>query len=241
MLLTPLDADQTASLFAGKIRRKEQFFYLRYGDGALECIHRLGRGRTCDGEYYSAELGRALHDSWDQIVKGPNVYVGDWFSASHGDDPSNLYAEEYLELVGGNTARLRFVHFEALLLMRESERLLDFYRAIRADTRRKLYVGPLENMPGADLLNADYMAIPMQNLFAQLDEVERRLQDREYEVMIWGAGMAGSILAERAFFEHPDRTFINIGSGLDPLFRGKSRSQQLPPDRARAFMAEFLK
>lgn len=237
-MLTCFTADETAALFARKLRRQEQFFFLRYGDGALECIHGLGRGRTCDGEAYSVELGRALVDAWNDITNGPNVYVGDWLSASFDGDLSTAYEQQYLELVG--IRPIRFVHFEGLLMMRESESLLEFYRAVREDSRRKLYVGPAECAAGADLLKADFFEVPLHDLFAHVEDIGKRLVKAEFDVLVWGAGMAGSIPVADAFFEHRDRTFINIGSGLDPLYRGKTRSQQISKERALAFMAEFL-
>ncbi len=237
--ITNLSADQTAALFAAKLRAREQFFFIRYGDGAIECIHERGRGRTCDGEKYSGQLGDALLDSWDRVLdNGAGVHVGDWLSASFDGDYSSAYEIEYRELLSDRHPVM--VHFEGLLLMRESAALVDFYRAVREDPRPKLFMGPRANAGAAGLLGADFLEVPMVDLFARVGDITHELRRHPFEILLWGAGMAGTIPAERIFAEHPDRTFINLGSALDPLFRGKSRSQQISPARARALFGELL-
>ena len=60
---TALSADESAALLTWKIRRQEPFFFVRYGDGAIECLKDRG-GQTCDGERYSLELAEGLLSAW---------------------------------------------------------------------------------------------------------------------------------------------------------------------------------
>jgi hypothetical protein len=237
--LSTFTADETAAMFARKIRRREQFVFLRYGDGALECINGLGRGKTCDGEKYSDILGVQLLYAWDRILtEGGNVYVGDWLSASFQAHDKTQYAEEYMRLIG--THAPKFVHFEALLLMRESKELLDFYRAVRTDPRRKIFTGPAECEPAAELMGARFLQVPMTGLFEEVQHITEILMAQSFDVLLWGAGMASSIVVANLVEQHPERTYINIGSAMDPLFRGKTRARQLTQRQARELFADLL-
>lgn len=237
-----LSADASAVLLTAKIRAREPFYFLRYGDGALECM--LGRpGGTCDGERYTAELGLALVRAIRQVIASETLWLGDWMSASF--DPSTeatRYRELYEALIVG--ARNPLLHFEALLLMRESEALVDFYRAIKEDPRRKVFIGPQSCAGAAKMLDADHCIVPitpdLHRYFEQAstmrlwDAVERE------EILLYGAGMAAHPQVVECWKRRPDLTYVNLGSAMDPLFRGATRRQQISRDRARALFRELL-
>jgi hypothetical protein len=232
-----LTADQSAAFLASKIRQKEPFFFLRYGDGALECI-RGDPGMTCDGEDYSRELGAELLAAWRITCGAPTVYIGDWLSASFDrKTAATRYTVEYAELIGDT--KPNWLHFEALLLMRESNTLLNFYRAVRDDSRKKLFMGHPLNAGAAELLGAEFLEAPAAHLFERRAELFDELLRRDFDILLYGAGMAGNIPAIRCWERYPDRTYIALGSALDPLFRGRTRSQQLLPGRAETMFARL--
>lgn len=237
---TKLDADQSAALLAGKIREREPFFFIRYGDGALECIYDVV-GRTCDGEIYSKALGDALLDSWISLVTGSRggVYVGDWFSASFDTKTERTrYADRYAALIGEDAPQ--WLHFESLLLQRESSAVVDFYRAVKEDPRDKVFMGPLECARAAKMLGARHLITPMvANLHAHFEQ-GRPLADFEFDVLLYGAGLAGNVAAVRCWERHPERTYVHLGSALDPLVWRRSRQQQLAPARAKELFADLL-
>lgn len=232
-----LSADQSASFLAGKLRRQERFSYWRFGDGFLECV--AGKsGATCDGEPYSPALAAQLMRCWRDICDGgEDVYLGDWQSASFSGprDPAR-YADQHRALIGER--RLNWLHFEALLLMRESAALADFYRAVREDPRKKLFMGPAGNRGACVLLNAEFLETPMRNLGYCVGNLTEQLLASDFEVLLFGAGMAGNIPAVSCWKRHPERTYISLGSAMDTLFRGRSRQQQLPSARARELMQQ---
>ncbi len=232
-LRSTLSADDSALYMTSLLRGGRPFLFLRYGDGAIECIFGLGRGQTCDHEPYTQELGAALLEVWDSCVGAPNVYVGNWLSASFGNDRSTEYASEYAQLLGKRDPH--FLHFESLLLTRPSQALLEFYRGVKQDTRRKVYLGPAEHAQGARALGCRHVITPMSGLFAQVDRLTGQLAGMDFDVLLWAAGMAGSIPVIRSWQKHPERTYINLGSALDPLYRGRTRSGQLTQHQARQF------
>jgi hypothetical protein len=233
-----VNADTSATILAAEIRARDPFFFVRYGDGALECI-RGKRGQTCDREAYSDFLGAELRRCWESVVNGPNTFVGDWLSASFDSlSEHSRYAEDYAELVGD--ADPTWLHFEALLLMRESAALVDFYRAVKEDPRRKMFMGPAGNAGAARMLGAEFIETPMENLLAHTGALTDELITRDFDVLLYGAGMAGNIPAIQCWERFPERTYVNLGSAMDPLFRGRSRRQQIPADRARRLFSDLL-
>lgn len=233
-------ADESAAFLAGKLRAQEPFFFVRYGDGALECMMHH-RGMTCDREFYTEKLAAELWTAWQVLSRGQNVFVGDWLSASF--DAGSLHARyewDYAKLLG--KWKPEFLHFEALLLMRESAELVDFYRAVKEDPRKKLYMGPVECRGAAAMLGAEHLVTPMHDLLGHVDRLTKELEQREFDVLLYGAGMAGNIPAVRNWWKHQQhRTYINLGSAMDVLFmRHKTRRQQISPERARVLFKELL-
>lgn len=231
-LTTTPSADASAALLTEHLNRREPFFYVRYGDGAIECMFRPDKRHTCDGEVYSPELAAALGDAWTDLaagaMAGASIYAGDWQSASFGNgSPMNRELEAWSKIIHG--APFKWIHFEALLLMRESRALVDFYRAVRADYRRKVYIGPVKNAGAARLLKAFHLVTPMvPDLITRRAEILAGLDAFAPHVVLYGAGMAGNVIAVDDWKRHPERTYISIGSALDPLFGNKTRAQQLP-------------
>jgi hypothetical protein len=238
--------DRSADCLRNLIVTKNPFIFVRFGDGALECIS--GKpGHTCDGEVYSSDLGNELVRVWKLLFTRPRVFLGDWFSASFSpESPHGLYRSEYQALI--ELGRMNgdqypnWIHFEALLLMRESESLVEFYRAVRKDPRRKLLMGPEAWRPASHVLQCDFLGIPVTpNLFKNyLAEIKSELNNREFDALLYGAGMAGNIPVIDHWSEHPEKTYVNLGSALDPVYRGRSRRQQLSTDRAQKLFESIV-
>jgi hypothetical protein len=238
-----LSADESALFLAGKLRRQEPFSFWRFGDGFLECVAGK-KGGTCDGEQYDPALAEKLWSCWLSIVgqtNGAPAYLGDWRSASFAGarDPAR-YSDQYAAMIeDAGLESWQFLHFEALLLMRETPALIDFYRAVKEDKRRKLFMGPLSNSGVASLLGASCLATPLTGVHLDVDELTLYLLTSDFDILLFGAGMAGNIPAVRCWEQHPERTYINLGSALDPLGRGTSRKQQISPERARHLFGQI--
>lgn len=237
-----LTEDESVLVLIDKLQNEEPFTFLRYGDGALECIYGLGAGRTCDQEFYSPELGCDLKEVWDKIINHKNTYIGDWQSASFNAARSGEYPLQYADLIGD--AKPHWLHFESLLLMRESEVLVDFYKTIAADKRKKVFMGPACMIGAAKMLRCEHHIVtPMQNLHASVDILEGNLKTAMrsgFEVVLYGAGMAGTIPIVRTWEEFPNGTYINLGSAMDPLFRGQTRTVQLKQSTAKRLFRDLL-
>lgn len=225
-------ADESAWILIDHLKRREPFFFIRYGDGALECIYEFAPGlpteksRTCDGELYSRELSLSLLDAWARLETAETtVFAGDWQSASFGGKSgNNPELDKWTALTFG--VPFRFIHFETLLLMRNTDALVEFYRTVRADKRRKVYVGPHE--AAARFLVARHVKTPMiPDLIRYTATLVEEIESEPFDVCLYGAGMAGNVAAVESWSLDRSRTYISLGSALDPLFGRPSRSQQL--------------
>ena len=232
--MTP-DMDESARILTRMIRDKEPFFYARIGDGAIELLSGK-QGATCDGEVYTPELAGAMREAIRLLYGCPGAFYGDWSTATNGSAPR--YVDQWLRLIDGP-----LLHFEALLLNRESEALVDFYRAVREDARRKVVMGP-RRIEGANfvLLTAQ-IGTPINcgmQLLEFMPMMEHELDRLAPELLLFGAGMAGLVAAVRYWAKHPGVTCVHLGSALDPLFHGKTRNGQLSQAKCREMFKELL-
>lgn len=234
--MTP-DMDESARIMTRMLRARQPFLFARVGDGAIELL--LGKtGKTCDGEEYTPELAENINNSLMELRRGQGVMWGDWQTATNGSAPR--YIEDWLSFVDVTHSRL---HFEALLLNRQSEALVDFYRSVREDTRSKMHLGQdTPDRETASFLCAQHqrMTCPRGGVIDDLRDIEAAIESTAPEVLLFGAGMAGLVAAVRYWVKHPEATCIHLGSALDPLFHGKTRNGQLSQAKCREMFKEML-
>lgn len=228
------DADMGARTLAWRIREKRPFFFVRIGDGAIECL--LGRGRathTCDKEMYTPALAKRLASAIIALKgAGDTVLWGDWRTAVAGSEPT--YVPQWVALVNPEV-RVR-VDYESLLLMRDSAALVEFYQAARDDRRKKLYIGR-DAIEACHLLKcAKGITTPM-GLVADSGWLLETIECARPEVIYFGAGMAGLVSVVEYWDAHRGVTCVHLGSALDPLYREKpTRARQLSCRQASALM-----
>lgn len=242
--MTP-SADASAEILADRIRTRQPTLFVRFGDGLVECINGGSKlGHTCDGEKYGESLGAMLlaavalaEDTTDLQEHSGMVQWGDWRTAeSPGSKPQRT--QEWEAAIDPQLKHL--LHFEALLLMRQSPQLVDFYRAVREDKRRKLFFGHPDNAIGAIMMDADFLPAGTRMLPVDVPAIKSTLDRIDPEVVLFGAGMVGNIPVIQHWAEHQDRTYIALGSALDPLGRGRTRSNQIRKDQAERLFKELL-
>ena len=90
--LSTLDQDQSAALLSRRIRHRMPFFFVRYGDGAIECINGK-KGRTCDFEEYSSELGSDLLAAWRR-----RLFSFLYRNSIHPADRFNFSAQDFVQI-----------------------------------------------------------------------------------------------------------------------------------------------
>lgn len=223
-----------ARIIARRIRERRPTFYVRIGDGAVECI--LGRSRaphTCDRELYTPELGKQLKHAIELLKSGGNdVLWGDWRHANGGSHPT--YVEEWWNLIDGEHRLL--VDYEALLLMREDDdALVEAYSEIRwSYPGRKLYIGR-DAPQAAQMLDCRFIHMQMVPEI-DIGKLQELIGRHDPDMVLFGAGMGGLVAVVNYWAQHRDVTCIHLGSALDPLYHPLTRAGQLSQAKARKLM-----
>lgn len=231
-----LTADQTAQLFTAKLRAREPFVHIRFGDADYDWM-RGGNVPTCDRELFRPEIGEELRHAWNRLWEHPEFYLGD--IATFRTPAAPAICEYAAQLVAQQDPD-RLVHTEALLIHRQSQSLVEFYRTLRDDARPKLLVAPDRLMQAGSLLDAFHIIVDETQANARVPETIERIERHPWQVLITACGRASKLIAGELATRYPDRTIVELGSGLDPLFVGRTRSEQLPRNAARALFRELL-
>ena len=231
-------ADQTAQLFTRKLLAHEPFVHIRYGDADYDWMMG-GSGHTCDQEFPRPGIGEDLGKAWLQLWSRPDFYLGDIETfKTPATDAIRDFAATLLE----TQDHTRLVHTEALLIHRLTPDLLAFYRTLRAEKRRKVLVGPMRIAAASEMLDARHVLVSATkaNEVQALKMTVATVETFDWDILLTCCGRASKLLAGELAVKHPNRTIIELGSGLDPLFVGRTRSEQVSMHEARKYFAEML-
>jgi hypothetical protein len=232
--MTP-SADQSAKILSAKLLAGETFQYVRLGDADVPWMLNRNRGSvTCDGEPWRPGLAADLMGAWRSLCHSPAFLCGDLLTM---EDPAAPDVQcDFLELCHPYPD-LQMLHSEALLIHRLSPALRDFYRTLRNVSRRKVFVGPVRLEAAAEFLGADFIAIHSTHAHesGEMDQTLSMLEGRPVDIAIVVGGRASKLLA--GWLAVREKTVVELGSALDPLFYGRTRSAQIDPGEARAYFA----
>ena len=123
-----------------------------------------------------------------------------------------------------------------------SPELKDFYRAIRDDTRPKVFVGPNRVQPESFLRTIHRIDVPAIDAFSQINRLTRSVTNIAKSIstiFLLSCGFSSCILSHHILQENPNATIIDLGSALDPILFGKTRKSQLSTVELREFYADF--
>jgi hypothetical protein len=234
--------------FISKIKNNENFSFVKIGDGEIDCM--IGRqGSNCDNHPYSRELGEKIKESFIDLSK-KSVLFADWFASNppiNSRDIENLHF--YNNLVESNNLKLNLIRpFEILLTGWDNllnDDLLNFYTEIKKSNRKKIYVGPKEMNGINKMLNTNsFVQIPKINAFSEhqriLEEIKNNLVDDS--IILLTVGLMSSYISSEILKINENITILDIGSGLDSVFIGSTRSGgQAMPSEAINYYKNILK
>lgn len=224
--------------FIDKIRNNENFSFIKIGDGEIDCM--IGRqGANCDSHPYSLELGEKLKESFIELSK-KDVLFGDWFASNpprNHRDIENI--NFYNNFINTNGLKVNLIRpFEILLTgwgNLSNNQLLEFYSEIKKSNRKKIYVGP-KVMDGVNkMLNTSiFVEIPKINAFNDSDRILEDIKSTliDDSIVLLTVGLMSPYISSEILKINKNVTILDIGSGLDPVFIGSTRSggQASPSD-----------
>jgi hypothetical protein len=192
------DMQDPIDFFTKKLKNKEPFCFVKRGDGEEFCMADVV-GANCDGHTYSKELGDKLKEAYDYFAKNDNCYVP-------------LFNDQYFF----NT----FLH----RIDKNNEKVSNFFKAVRDDDRKKIYVAPERLAPVATLLKADHIVVPLKNAFNDYKKILINLTEKTYDkenpdhIILFSSGMMSKALIHELISISPNKlTCIDVGSSFDPL------------------------
>jgi hypothetical protein len=229
--MTP-SADESVKFLTQKLKNREPFVFTKFGDGDLFWM----RGEPvaiAGGETYRDGINDELVDAASILESLSHTWFGNQLTCGSGP---------YLPIEQAMYVRTsRWLHFECLLIHRLSPELLEFYRVLR-EYKHKLTI---LYIAGSHLLGGTRFCTIQ--LHCDGTTAHRNWQDsvsyaqaKDWDVLLLSAGRASKMIAANLAIQFPTRTIIELGSALDPLFVGRTRSEQIDPQKAREYFKELL-
>jgi len=177
---------------------------------------------NCDYQSYSIELGKKLIEAYLFFTLKENVFIGEW---NFGD----IYEDILKNILDTNNLKLQYAPYSTMLNVEGGrlDELKSLYETIGNSNKRKVYICP-EKLNGANtLLKCDILNVPEHEAFSQYENIVNYLLDSDYEIFLYSAGLLSKVLISDIMQKNPNTTHIDIGSGLDNLFIGETRSSQV--------------
>jgi hypothetical protein len=133
--------------------------------------------------------------------------------------------------VKGNVTGDIFLHTNT------SKEKYSFYETIKFSNRKKVFVGPKMLSEVKEFLNIDEMVeIPETNAFSY----EFNIEPEDNTIYLFCAGMPTKVWISKLLKKNQNITCIDLGSALDPIFIGTTRTHQLLMDELKNFYRGLL-
>ena len=209
--------DSTIEQFIDFIKEKENFSFIKRGDGEEFCMSGMV-GQNCDGHNYSPILGKELKRAYEYFESREDCFVPLFQDQN--------YFNALLHRVGKNNAKVK-----------------EFYQAIREDGRKKFFVGPERLKIVAKILKAKHIIIPEKNAFEEYGEISAKLKkeigkDKDV-IVLFSAGMPAKVLIAECLEKDNGITCLDLGSAFDSLIK-ESRTNQMPRAQILELYADWI-
>jgi hypothetical protein len=200
------------------------FSFTKFGDGEAICMSMNFKegDSNCDYQSYSLQLSIKLIEAYLFFTLKENVFIGEW---NFGD----IYEDILKNILNRNNLKLQYAPYSTMLNVEGGrlDELKSLYETIGNSNKRKVYICP-EKLNGAkSLLKCDVLNIPEREAFYQYEHIVTHLLNSDYEIFLYSAGLLSKVLISDIMKKNPNTTHIDIGSGLDNLFVGETRSSQV--------------
>ncbi len=224
------------NFFKQKLKNKENFSFVKFGDGELLCM--LGaKGENCDFHPYSQKLSKLLQNSFSKLFIHSNVFLADW--------KDNLIdvRDEYINLYN---LKPKFADYDSFLTVKENLKnngLLEFYTELKNSKRKKIFIGPEKLKDVSQMLNLDFfLDVPIVDAFSKYDEIKKYLikNVEDNTIYIFCCSMMSCVLCNDLLEKNSRITLLDVGSGFDPIFSDKTRPKQPTMEEAHNYFRSII-
>lgn len=187
----------TYNIILDKLRKQENFVFLKRGDGEEACMN--GEvGQNCDGVMYTSSLAVALRYAFIRFNNRKNSFVVKF------EDQKNYNC----------------------LLHRVDNDPSEFFKEIIRSTRKKVYIGPQRLSLVPTILNCfEFVRVPENSAAANIEEILGDTP-KGADIYLISAGLAAKVIIHKLWKDNPNATYIDVGSSFDPL-AGQTRTNQM--------------
>ena len=190
-----------------KIRDREPFAFSRFGDGEFACMTGVN-GANCDGHGYYPELGKRLKAV---LQDNPSYYVGVQPKLMKDSGP------DFVNWLRVNGIYRAWVNADILHDASIAGRFIKefVYELSECDT---CFVVPA-SYSGFELPFCDAVYVPEKNCWLAYEHVKSQVLDMIADgdsTFCFSAGMMSKVMIHELWQMFPDRTYIDLGSVLDP-------------------------
>ena len=185
------------------------FSFSKFGDGEYMCVSNYP-GANCDGDTYTPELRHDLANSFIKTVE-QGGFIGLWWH-----DYIKKYWESKIEMPD----RIKWVDYHSVILDRNIETKILFYKTIKYSNYKKLYIHNYLLKKVKGLLNIDEeVIIDIRNWYKNKDkikeEIKSKLSSDSKWIIMTSMGMGAKVIISELREEYPSNMYIDIGSALD--------------------------
>jgi hypothetical protein len=232
-----LNREETIKLFSDKLRNQEPFCFDKFGDDCVFCMQGFG-GTNAEGHKYSQKLGAHLKRAYVYLGHQSDVYIGEW-------QKKNSEWVICSELRDATNINPNFAFFDALLMHEDqylTEDLREFYRLLKADKRPKHYFARERMREAAKMFNLEFHPVDYPNSYEHISEVLDFVKENILggSIVLFSTGMLSKVMVYECHRLSRALTAIDLGSALDPMFVGNTRSEQEGQyKKVQEFMKEF--
>jgi hypothetical protein len=208
-------------LFHEKILKDESFVFTKFGDGEIICMLNLFKhGDTnCDYQSYSNYLSQKLWESAHHYSNNPKIFIGEW---------KELFVEQFASELKRRNITFQYCPYESVLHIKRDDiqDVVSFYKTLK-NKDKKIYVCPNRLNQAKEFLNCDILNVSESEAFSDYESIKNQLISSNHKIYMYSCGLMSKVLIHDVLKIRPDTTHIDIGSGLDNVFYGITRSYQL--------------
>jgi hypothetical protein len=215
-----IDPAINADTFAGHLKSREPFAYLRYGDGEWYSI--LGRlGHNGDGhDFFPETLGVELSETFQYVARlwprNELMYMG--LNAFVVQDAIRRYLVEH-----DLAYRIHWVCDNLFALGYRDFSTRRFLEAVRDFCGPKVLAGNEALAPVASGLGCRHVVVPRINCYQRIKRLHGECRFAGPGLLICCAGMASECLICRVHSENPEGSYVDCGHIFDALVGNLSR------------------
>lgn len=208
-------------IFKNKLYNNQNFVFTKFGDGEIICMLGLyNDGDTnCDYQKYSIQLGEKLWQAARYFSNKQNVYIGEW---------NDLFSKKFKNELTKKEINFQYAPYDSVLHI-EKENINDvvnFYKMLKSKTK-KVYVCPERLHEAKDFLDCEIVYVKERDAFSDYENIKSKLLNTDAKIFLYSCGLMSKVLIHDVLQNNIDTTHIDIGSGLDNLFHGITRSYQM--------------